>query len=81
MRVAGRILVAWVPTLVWFWIARGISERVLIFVSSYTMPVGGMTLTYVAMVALYLASFLLVFEAGTALGHWLWPRYKIKRGR
>ena len=79
MRVAARILVAWVPTLVWFWVVRSTSERALVFVSSYTMPVGGMTLTYVAMVVLYLASFLLVFEAGNILGLWLWPRYKIKR--
>lgn len=79
MRAVGRILAAWVPTLVLFWFARGTSERLLIFVSSYTMPVGGMTLTYVAMVVIYLATFLLVFEAGTALGQWLWPRYKIKR--
>lgn len=79
MRVTARILVAWVPTLVWFWIVRAMSERTLLFVSSFTMPVGGITLTYVAMVAIYLASFLLVFEAGTALGQRLWPRFKIKR--
>lgn len=79
MRVAARILVAWVPTLVWFWIVRVMSERTLVFVSSYTMPIGGITLTYVTMVAIYLVSFLLVFEAGTALGHRLWPRFKIKR--
>lgn len=75
MRVAARILVAWVPTLVWFWIVRVMSERTLVFVSSYTMPIGGITLTY----AIYLVSFLLVFEAGTALGQRLWPRFKIKR--
>jgi hypothetical protein len=79
MRAAGRILVAWVPTLVWFWVARGTAERVIAAVSAYTMPAVGLTLTYVAIVVLYLVSFLVVFEAFRALGLWLWPRFKLKR--
>lgn len=79
MRVTGRILVAWMPTLLWFFIARATGERVIADVSAYTMPAVGLTLTYVALVAIYLASFLVVFETGHAFGLWLWPKYKIKR--
>ena len=79
MRVTGRILVAWMPTLLWFIIARATGERVIADVSAYTMPVVGLTLTYVALVAIYLASFLVVFETGHAFGLWLWPKYRIKR--
>jgi hypothetical protein len=43
------------------------------------MPTVGLTLTYVAIVAVYLASFLIVFETFSALGLWLWPRFKLKR--
>lgn len=79
MRVTGRILVAWMPTLLWFFIARATGESVIADVSAYTMPVVGLTLTYVSLVAIYLASFLVVFETGNAFGLWLWPKYKIKR--
>ena len=79
MRATGRILVAWVPTLVWFWIARVYAERVIGAVAAFTMPAVGLTLTYVAIVTVYLASFLVVFETARALGLWLWPKYKIKR--
>ena len=79
MRATGRILVAWTPTFLWFLIARATGERAIAAVSTYTMPVAGLTLTYVAIVALYLASFLAVFETGRAFGLWLWPKYKIKR--
>lgn len=79
MRAAGRILVAWIPTLAWFFIARATAERVIATVSAYTMPAVGLTLTYVAIVALYLASFLVVFEAFRAFGLWLWPRFKLRR--
>jgi hypothetical protein len=79
MRATGRILVAWVPTLLWFFIARATAERVIVAVSTYTMPIVGLTLTYVVIVVIYLASFLVIFEAGRAFGLWLWPRYKIKR--
>ena len=79
MRTTGRILVAWMPTLLWFWGARATAERVIAAISAYTMPVVGLTLTYVVIVAVYLASFLIVFETGRAIGLRLWPRYKIKR--
>jgi hypothetical protein len=79
MRAGGRILVAWIPTLLWFWVARATAERVIATVTAYTMPVVGLTLTYVVIVAIYLASFLVVFETGHAFGLWLWPKYKIKR--
>ncbi|HXC55473.1 MAG TPA: hypothetical protein VNU97_09270 [Rhizomicrobium sp.] len=78
LKAVGRFLIAWVPAFIWCFITGTTEDWTIARVTLYTMSRGGMLLSEIVILAIYLAPFLLILAAGTLLGRRIWPPPDVK---